>query len=94
MRDTINAKYGYTVTKVLNIITGEIKYMIKDGNEKLFVAQLVSEEDYKAEKEQNEAFYFCEKFTSTKGNQYIYWRDNELNEDYITKITRKNKKGK
>lgn len=93
MKDTIKAKYGYTVTKVINIMTGETAYMIRDGNKDLFVAHKVSEEDYKAEKEQNEEFYFCEKFTTTEGGQYIYWRDNELDEDYITQITSKNKKG-
>lgn len=94
MKDTIKAKYGYTVTKVINIITGKTAYMIRDGSKGLFVAQKVNEEDYKEEKEQNEAYYFCEKFTTIEGDQFIYWRDNELNEDYITKITSKNKKGK
>lgn len=94
MKDTIKAKYGYTVTKVKNIMTGETAYIIRDGSKNLFIAQKVSEEDYKAEKEQNEAYYFCETFTTIEGDQFIYWRDNELDEDYITQITSKNKKGK
>ena len=68
--------------------------MVRDGNKDLFVAQKVSEEDYKTEKEQNEAFCFCETFTTIKEDQFIYWRDNELDEDYITQTTSKNKKGK
>lgn len=94
MKDTIKAKYGYTITKVINIINGEIAYIIRDGSKDLFIAKKISEEDYKAEKEQNEAFQFCEKFTTVEENEFIYWRDNELDEDYITKITNKNKKGK
>lgn len=43
-------------------------------------------EDYLEEKEGNECFNLCEVFTTQKGNQYIYWRDEEIDEDRITKV--------
>jgi len=27
-----------------------------------------------------------EKFTTTKGKEFIYWRDEEINKDYLTKL--------
>lgn len=86
MRDTIKAKDGYRVKKVKNIITGEGCYRIDDGCNPVFVAQKRSYEDYKDEERQNEMFRFCEVFTTVKGNRFIYWRDDELDADYITKL--------
>ena len=86
MKDTIKAKEEYRVVKVRNIITGEEGYRIDDGAQPLFVAQRRSWEDYKDEKEQNECFHQCEVFTTGKGNQFIYWRDEEIDADYITKV--------
>lgn len=86
MRDTIKAKEGYHVYKVRNIVTGEKAYLIEDGTTPLFIAQKRSYEDYKDEEQQNEMLRRCEIFTTVKGNQYIYWRDEEIDADYITKI--------
>lgn len=87
-RDTIKAKSpeGYNVVKVKNVITDETGYRIDDGAQLLFVATLRSYEDYKEEKECNECFMNCEVFTDRNGVQYIYWRDNEIDADYITKV--------
>lgn len=86
MRDTIKAKNGYHVYKVRNMVTGEEGYRIDDGKTPLFIAQKRSYEDYKDEERENEMFRRCEIFTTVKGNQYIYWRDEEIDEDYITKV--------
>ena len=86
MRDTIKAKDGYRVKEVKNIITGEVGYRIDDGCNPVFVAQKRSYEDYKDEERQNEMFRFCEVFTTVKGNRFTYWRDDELDADYITKL--------
>lgn len=86
MRNTIKAKNGYRVVKVKNIITGKEGWRIDDGSEPLFVAQKRTYEDYQDEKQQNECFKQCEVFTTVKGNQFIYWRDEEINADYITKV--------
>lgn len=87
-RNTIKAvsPEGYNVVKVRNIITDEIGYRIDDGVQPLFVATLRSYEDYKDEKENNECFMDYEVFTDRNGVQYIYWRDNEIDADYITKV--------
>ena len=87
-RNTIKAvsPEGYNVVKVKNIITNETGYRIDDGVGPLFVATLRSYEDYKEEKEGNECFMDCEVFTDKNGIQYIYWRDNEIDADYITKV--------
>lgn len=87
MRDTIKAKEGYTVAKGRNKVTGEVCYCIYDGSNPLFVAQKRSYEDYQDEKQQNECFNLCEVFTTVKGNQFIYWRDEEIDADYITKVS-------
>ena len=86
MRNTIKAKNGYRVVKVKNIITGKEGWRIDDGIEPLFVAQKRTYEDYQDEKRQNECFKQCEVFTTLKGNQFIYWRDEEIDADYITKV--------
>jgi len=92
MRDTIKAKDGYHVVKVRNIATGEEGYRIDDGYNPLFVAQKRSYEDYKDEERQNEMFRRCEVFTTIKGNQFIYWRDEEIDADYITKVPKEEQK--
>lgn len=92
MRDTIKAKDGYHVVKVRNIATGEEGYRIDDGCNPLFVAQKRSYEDYKDEERQNEMFRRCEVFTTVKGNQFIYWRDEEIDANYITKVPKEEQK--
>ena len=86
MRDTIKSRDGYHVRKVVNIVTGEECVRIDDGCRHLFVARKRSFADYKDEERGNEAFRRCEVFTTVKGNQFVYWRDEEIDEDYITRI--------
>ena len=88
MRNTIKAKNGYRVKKVKNIITGEVARAILDGDDILFVAVERTYDDYKEEERDNEMFNRCEIFTTVQGNQYIYWRDEELDADYVTKINK------
>lgn len=92
MRNTIKARVAYRVVKVRNIITGEEAYRIDDGITPLFVAHKRTYEDYLDEKINSEMFRFCEVFTTVKGNQYIYWRDDEIDADYITKIPKEEQK--
>lgn len=86
MKDTIKAKDAYHVVKVKNLITGESGYRIDDGYNTLFVAKMRSFADYVDEKYQNECFDFCEVFTTAEGKQFVYWRDTEIDADYITEI--------
>lgn len=60
--------------------------MLLDGQNVIMLCELKPYGIYKEEAKENECFEKCEVFTTQKGNQYIYWRDNELDEDYITKV--------
>lgn len=86
MRDTIKSRDGFHVKKVVNIVTGGEGFRVDDGCNPLFVARKRSRADYQDEKRYNEMFRLCEVFTTVKGNQFIYWRDDEIDEDYITKV--------
>lgn len=92
MRNTIKAQIGYAVK--YGTIKGEKAALIKDGERKLFVALVKSEDEMKAEKKGNEEFHIEEVFTTIKGNQFIYWRDvvgegdwDDDIHDFITKVT-------
>ena len=86
MRSTITAKIGYRVKRVVNVITGELALMVYDGNQPIMVAHAATVEEYTDNRENNEAFCFCEIFKTVKDNTFAYWRDEETGIDYITKI--------
>ena len=85
MRNTIKAKVGYVVWYHKNEPN---KVIVCDGDDVLFEGEKRSWEDYKDEvlDEGNEMAHKCEVFTTVKGNQFIYWRDEESDEDFITKV--------
>ena len=85
MRNTIKAKVGYVVWHRKN---NPDKITVCDGDDILFKGEQRSWEDYKDEvlDEGNEMAHKCEVFTTVKGNQFIYWRDEESDEDFITKV--------
>ena len=86
MRSTITAKIGYRVKRVVNVITGEPALMVYDGNQPIMVAHAATVEEYTDNRENNEAFCLCEIFKTVKGNTFAYWRDEEVDGDYLTKI--------
>ena len=85
MRNTIKAKVGYEV-RYLKSKPDTVR--VYDGEVFLFEGERRSYEDYVEEvvNEGNEMARKCEVFTTTKGNQFIYWRDEEADWDLITKI--------
>lgn len=85
MKDTIKAKNGYIVKQRKSDPT---QVRIYDGEDFLFEGERRSYEDYVEEliEAGNEAARKCEVFTTTKGNQFVYWRDEEADWDLITKI--------
>lgn len=85
MKDTIKSKAGYRIRAGKNI-HGEIIKIIYEGDNILFWAYPMNMSEYKYHKENNEAFNFCEVFTTRGGNQFIYWRDEEIDRDYITNV--------
>ena len=83
MRNTIKAKVGYVIW-----------YRRKEPNkvtvcdDVLFRGERRSWEDYKEEvlDDGNEMVHKVEVFITVKGNQFIYWRDEESDEDFVTKV--------
>jgi len=94
MKDTIKAKIGYTVQygvkkgfrATTTNVTTKIYGTLYDGENQLMTAEMRTLKDYKEESKDNECFCFMEKFTTTKGKEFIYWRDEEINKDYLTKL--------
>jgi hypothetical protein len=92
MNDTIKAKNGgYRVVKVRNVLTGKTGYRIDDGSQPLFVAEKVDFDEFEWNRDGNECFALCEVFTDRDGGQWIYWRDEEVDADYITPVPSQNK---
>lgn len=85
MRNTIKAKVGYVIW---HYASEPNKLIVCDGDDVLFEGEYRSWEDYKEEvlDEGNEMAHKVEVFTTVKGNQFIYWRDEESDEDFITKV--------
>lgn len=85
MRNTIKAKNGYIVKQLKSDPT---QVRVYDGEVFLFEGERRSYEDYVEEvvNEGNEMARKCEVFTTVKGNQFVYWRDEEADWDLITKI--------
>lgn len=86
IKPTISARIGYKVRRVKNLETGETKLGLYDGDRLIMVADRMDIEEFNDAKENNEAYNLCEVFTTVAGNVFAYWRDEELDEDYLTKI--------
>lgn len=86
IKPTISARIGYRVRGVKNLETGETKFGVYDGDRLIMVADRMSVEEFDNAQENNEAFNLCEVFTTVAGNVFVYWRDEETDDDYLTKI--------
>lgn len=84
MHNTIKAKDHYRVCK--SRVLEENERAVYDGGCLLMFAEVKTYAEYLYHKQYNECFVQREVFTTQKGNQFIYWTDNELVTDYITKI--------
>lgn len=85
MRNTIKAKVGY---EVRHLKSKPDTIRVYDGDDFLFQGTLRAYEDYVDEcvKGGDETAVQYEVFTTVKGNQFVYWRCEEYDEDYLTKI--------
>ena len=85
MRNTIKAKIGYEVRRLKS---KPDTVRVYDGDNFIFEGEMRTYEDYVDElvNAGNEAARKCEVFTTVKGNQFVYWRDEEADWDLITKI--------
>lgn len=90
-RNIITAKVGYTVkTNYHDTRTGEKVRVLFDGDEMIMVGHIKTMQDHCEELEQNEEYHVCEVFTTVKGNQFIYARDEELDKDYLIMVENDN----
>ena len=87
-KDTIQPKVCYWIgsNREIKEKFGENAKALMDGQTLVMVCKLRTLEDFEDERKGNECFELCEIFTTQKGNRYYYWRDNETDEDYITKF--------
>ena len=85
-KDTIKAKQGYYVKKCTKNGEPTPYIAILDGEDLIFIAEQMDKTIFYAERDDNETFNLMEIFTTVKGNRFVYWRDEELDEDYITKL--------
>ena len=81
--DTIKAKEGYRVHKVK---TDSSLRVLRDGEEIVMVARIMTYSEFMDELDENECFGVCEVFHTVKGNKFLYARDEEGDDDYLIKI--------
>ena len=86
IKPTITAKIGYKVNAIKDPETGRTRAGVYDGERLVMVADLMGLKALDDAQENNEAYNLCEVFTTIAGNVFAYWRDEDLDEDYITKI--------
>lgn len=80
--DTIKAEVGYRVSR--NKEDNDLR-LLRDGNDPIMIAIIMDYETFLENLFENEAFGVCEVFTTTKGNKFLYARDEEADEDYLIK---------
>lgn len=93
--ETIKAKNGGYAILSTNRLSPNLHYLLndfqdiflKDGTLFIMGAQSSHYDEFKREylEGNNEAAVLCEMFVTRKGNKFIYWRDEELDIDYLTK---------
>ena len=95
MKTTIKAKVGYRVRRIVfqdpnseNVMLFKNPCVLRDGDDLVMMAEMRSTADYDREVVcgENEAAHFCECFITVRGNKFIYWRDEETDEDFLTKV--------
>jgi len=96
MKTTIKAKDSYRLCKFnfkdtdVNDILPEWRNprALFDGDELVMICDYVPYADYVDEVENgnNECARFVECFMTRKGNKMVYWRDEESDVDYVSKV--------
>lgn len=88
MKDTIKAKNYYRIMKSdrLEKENGTNARFLLDGDKIVMVCYIMSQEEADFNLANNEMFIKHEVFTTRKGSQFIYYRDEEIDVDYIVKV--------
>lgn len=86
MKNTIIARDFYEVKLFIGLKSGKLKARILDGGKYIFTATVTSFIDYFDEcvMHNNECACVQEVFSDKNNIQYIYWRDEENDVDYLT----------
>lgn len=86
-KDTIQAQDGYKVFVLKRNGEYTTTRALYDGDVLVMYAERRPASDLVEEARENECFDLCEVFTTENGGRYVYWRDEELDRDYLTRIT-------
>lgn len=90
MKSTITATSpkGFIVKHAHSRNTGTEYRILYDGERTIMAATPRTYSDFcnEVRKGNNESARFCECFRTAKGNTFIYWRDEETDEDFLTKV--------
>ncbi len=81
MKNTIKAESAYIIRNRKNNIK-----LLFDGDTFIMIAHSIDLDEHKTQLRENEMYHVCEIFTTKKGNQFIYARDEESDEDFLIKI--------
>ena len=87
MKNTIAPKYEYIVKRLKPSVVS-----LYDGVKFIMNAELRTYKDFIEERDGNEMFNWCETFIATyddKQVQFVYWRDEEIDEDYLTIVEKR-----
>lgn len=82
--DTIQPEENYRIM-IKHSDRGTAARVLVDGSRVVMTCEKVPFSEMVENMRGNECFELCEIF-STKREKWAYWRDNEINEDYISKI--------
>lgn len=82
MKVTIKAKVGYRV----RYNKEKTKALVFDGESAIMGAEVLSYNCFLQEMQYNEQAVLCEVFETVKGNKFVYFRDEEIDADYIAEI--------
>lgn len=75
----------YSISYIDDDIAKPRRVSVLNGDDLIMICELISYDEMREHQCGNECFELCEIF-SANGAKWLYWRDNESNEDFITLI--------
>ncbi len=59
------------------------------GSTPLFCARAASFDFYLENEQRNRDYKFCTYFTSNEGDRFVYWKDTEIDQGYLSKMPKR-----
>ena len=85
--DTITARVGFHVKRADDLETGETRYAVLDGKKVVLASAQLRRRRETVECLKNRRRYKIEEvFSTMSGNQFVYWRDTNTDEAFLTLI--------